>query len=152
MLRKSLKWVLAHAALGIGYLLLSLTIGEVHPFTLVPMYNHFPNWSYAFYLTDEKNQLIPLKEHFRYSAGNFGHHFCAVAEDENISYGERRESDSELNLIGEKMLLKLSGQCYKKTEAEEVRLHRLCFYWEGDSVQTEDKTIGALAASSLKCP
>lgn len=152
MLAKAMKWTLLNAGLGTGYLLLSLAVGEVHPFTLVPMYNQFPNWSYAFFITDEKEQVIPIKAHFRYGAGNLGHHFCAVAADENIHYGNRVESGEELEKIGGSMLEKLSGQCYKKPESAEVQLHRLCFYWEQDSIRTEDKMLSAIATSTLQCP
>jgi hypothetical protein len=127
MLTNLFFWVKKHYlrfAVGGIYLGLCLWIGEVHPFTLVPMYNSFPNYGYAFYITDEHNKVLPIKKYFSYQSGNLGHYYNAMAQ--------------------------LAEKCYKLPSAEAIVLHRACFTLVNDSIEQHDVVMHQIPISSLQ--
>lgn len=126
-------------SIAILYMSCSLLIGEIHPFSRFPMYNSFPNWSYAFYLADENGKLIPAKE-FNTIGTNIGHTFYSISESEKIDYGNGIESNAELQTIGKKMmdLIMLNN---KSTKQHKVVLHRIYFYYQNDTINQQNKII-----------
>ena len=54
-------------------MIMSLLIGEVHPFSREPMYNSFPNLATAFYLSDSRlNSIHPEIRYTTYGLNTFG--------------------------------------------------------------------------------
>jgi hypothetical protein len=153
MLTNLLFWVKKHYlrfAVGGIYLGLCLWIGEVHPFTLVPMYNSFPNYGYAFYITDEHNKVLPIKKYFSYQSGNLGHYYNAVASSHGFATGFEMESAAELAIIGQEMMAQLAEKCYKLPPTEAIVLHRACFTLVNDSIEQHDVAMHQIPISSLQ--
>jgi hypothetical protein len=126
-------------AVAILYMSCSLLIGEIHPFSCFPMYSSFPNWSYAFYLADKNNKLIPAEE-FQTTGGKMGHMFYAICESKKIDYGNGIESDTELRTIGKEMM-DLIAVNTKPTKYSKVTLHRIYFYYQNDTIKKQNKII-----------
>lgn len=144
-----LRNLVKNTFLFVGYTGLALWIGEVHPFTLVPMYNHFPNWAYAYYLTNEKQELILVNEHFDYHAGSLSHLFCGIAQENHIAYGNMRESDDELALIGTQMLKQLKPLVKKEISGKELQLHRKTFFIHQDRISSRDQVLATMPAVNV---
>lgn len=126
-------------AVAILYMCSSLLIGEIHPFSCFPMYSSFPNWSYAFYLTDKNDKLIPAKE-FHTNGGKMGHIFYSICESKKTIYGNGMESDKELQTIGKEMmnLIVLNN---KSAKYSNIALHRIYFYYQNDTIKQQNKII-----------
>jgi hypothetical protein len=143
------KYFLRFAVGGI-YLGLCLWIGEVHPFTLVPMYNNFPNYGYAFYITDEVNHVIPIKSYFRYESGGLGHYYNAMANKYKFSTGFEIESPEELSIIGKEMLTQLADKCYQSPPAKAIVLHRVCYTFVNDSLEQHHVAMHQISVDECK--
>jgi hypothetical protein len=126
-------------AVAILYMTGSLLIGEIHPFSCFPMYSSFPNWSYAFYLADKNNKLIPAEE-FHTTGGYIGHSYYAVCSSKKILYGNAMESKEELQSIGKEMmnLILLKN---KSAKYSNIALHRIYFYYQNDTIKQQNKII-----------
>lgn len=126
-------------AVAILYMTCSLLIGEIHPFSCFPMYSSFPNWSYAFYLADKNDKLIPAEE-FHTNGGKMGHTFYSICSSKKILYGNGMESDKELQTIGKEMmnLIVLNNKTAKYSN---IALHRIYFYYQHDTIKKQNKII-----------
>ena len=126
-------------AIALFYMFFSLIIGETHPFSCFPMYSSFPNWSYAFYLADENDKLIPA-EQFQTTGGKMGHTYYSVCSSKKILYGNGMESDKELQTIGKEMmdLIVLNN---KSAKYSNIALHRIYFYYQNDTIKQQNKII-----------
>jgi hypothetical protein len=85
------------------YVSVSLLISkEFHPFAKFTMYNSFPNYSYAFYLKDEKGNLIPFRTGIEKhkDAGAIAHKFYAYYVYHNWQYPFGPEDTTHLHLAG----------------------------------------------------
>ncbi len=126
-------------AIALFYMFFSLIIGETHPFSCFPMYSSFPNWSYAFYLADENDKLIPA-EQFQTTGGKMGHTYYSVCSSKKILYGNGMESDKELQTIGKEMmdLIVLNN---KSAKYSNIALHRIYFFYQNDTIKQQNKII-----------
>lgn len=125
------------------YMLGAFLFKETHPFSRFPMYNQFPNWAYAFYLSDENKNLISSMN-FDITGGWIGHTFYAICNEKNILYGDNVETQEELNQIGSKMLdIILAKNPDQVTNYSKIHLHKISYYFKEDSLVTTDKIIHA---------
>lgn len=145
-----LSSLLRHSFLLLGYTGLALWIGEIHPFTLVPMYNQFPNWSYAYYLTNEKQEMIPIKTHFNYHAGSLSHLFCGIAAEKKIAYGNMMESEEDLAVIGTRMLFQLKPFLKKDFTGEQIQIHRKTFFIQHEQISSRDQILASMKRADFK--
>jgi hypothetical protein len=113
--------------LGLAYILLCLLIGEVHPFTRVPMYNKFDDYAYSFKLTDSDDQLIPISKYYRISSAGLGHKYSLFMQNpEALAYS------------GRELLNQLQESRKAKPPADSLRLYLVRHYLTNDSLlQTE---------------
>ncbi len=88
------------------YILLSLKIGEIHPFSRVPMYDSLPNWSYVFYAKDNHQNILFTQKNFSSSikTGLLAHRFYSYCDIHHISYGSGKEDPFGLKLAGRNVL------------------------------------------------
>lgn len=122
-------------AVAVFYMFFSLLLGETHPFSCFPMYSSFPNWSYAFYLADENDKLIPSEE-LNTTGGKMGHTFYSICESKKIIYGDGRESKIELQTIGKEMMdLILLNNKISTIKHSKIAIHRIYFYYEKDTIK-----------------
>lgn len=129
---------LHYIMVGLCYIALSVWFGEVHPFTVVPMYNNFPNWAYSFYMSDKNNNIIPIATYFNYKDDELSHNFSAICSSENISYANKTIVDPELLKVGKLMALQLFKKKIKPLDTDSVRLHRVCYFLCNDSICSTD--------------
>ena len=135
---KNVYSILCNTSFGLGYLLLCLLAGEVHPFSLLPMYDSFPNWAYAFYVSDKQETLLPNNKYFTIPAMDLAHNYYAICEDQKINTGYEMETKQELNKAGEIILEKLLAKHSALLTADTLQLHRVCYSFQGDSVVTHN--------------
>lgn len=133
-----LKFLLKNLWLGLSYVMLSLTIGENHPFTLVPMYNNFPNYAYSYYLSDGRGTLLPLAGYFKYDIGNLSHNFNAICQDKNIPHGFQMETEEQLREVGEAMISQVMEHRFARLPGDTLQLHRICYFMQGDTIAQKD--------------
>ncbi len=123
---------------GIGYVVLSLLIGEQHPFTLVPMYNNLPNYAYSFYLSDDKGQILPFAKYFKCADDYPAHTYNAICENKKIRSGNRLETKQQLSEIGKQMIADLKEHQFALLPKSRIQLHRICYFLERDSLKKDD--------------
>jgi hypothetical protein len=119
---------------GLCYLILCLMVGEVHPFTVVPMYNNFPNWAYAFFVTDIEGKLLPGVKYFKTSSADLSHRYWAICERDRITCGNQTETKEELRKVGEVMLKDLMNNNLREFPSDTIQLHRVSYYFQNDSI------------------
>ncbi|MFT5665920.1 MAG: hypothetical protein ACI9DK_000095 [Vicingaceae bacterium] len=131
-LRQLYKWGLSTFGIALIYFLGFLVFGEIHPFSRFPMYSHFPNWSYSFYVTSEQDEIVPFSN-FETNGGTMGHLYGSSADQLNISYGNFMESNKELEQIGASMMNSLLSHSPHKDK--HYKLYRKAFFFKNDSIQ-----------------
>lgn len=82
-------------SLFLFYVLVSLLIGEFHPFSRYEMYNSFPPTALAFMLTTPNGNIIPLKEYFHYKTADLSHNYSAL-QAEGIEKNKGRQLFEQL--------------------------------------------------------
>lgn len=120
------------------YIMLSLLLGELHPFTLVPMYNSIPNYAYSFYLSDSSNHLLPLGDYYYLANDELSHKYTTICEREHIKHGDQQETMQQLQIVGNAMFGKMKEYQRKKLPAGSIRLHRVCYFLRNDSILQSD--------------
>ena len=124
-----INFLVSRFSFGIVYIALSLLIGECHPFSLVSMYDRFPNYACTYYLTDFNQKLIPLKIHFDYNTNNLTH-FHGSAQSKEPS-----------TIVGKSMMRDLLLHIKNKEVIDSLQLHQVCFSLENDSIVETDEII-----------
>ena len=127
LIRKT--WLIA--LMGLGY----AAFGEQHPFSRFPMYSHFPNWAYSFYLCDSSGHAIPSQT-YGLTGGALGHQFYTWCQHLDIPYGYAKESQEQLWQVGDSMIQHLP----KKPESS-IQLWRRHFYYSGNQMISQDECI-----------
>lgn len=132
--------------LFLTYILLSLLIGEAHPFSEFPMYNHFPNYTYVFYVSDEKNEVIPYLKKFNFSknAGFIAHKFYSICDYNNYFYGFNKENPLHLNKVGKELMeFILEGENTTSFDFDTLKLYKRYYFIQNNQIQYEDQLMCA---------
>ena len=130
--------VFKYSLFCVSYVILSLIIGESHPFSREPMYNSFPNLSVAFYLSDSSGHLLPVKKYFRYNTDAITHNYHSI--EESIGYPQK-ESKSLLNEIGQKMWAQIRPHAYPATDTHGITIHRASYFLSKDTICQNDQIL-----------
>lgn len=115
---------------------LTFLFDEVYPFSFYPMYNHFPNWSYSFYFTDDDQNIIELVN------GNYtglSHQYAAVAARNEINYGSATETKEELLIIGKELI----SNSFSEKPFKTIRLFRIHNYFDDQGKIASDTILMA---------
>jgi hypothetical protein len=126
---------------GLCYVILSLLIGDCHPFSLVSMYDSFPESATTFYLSDKKGKLLPLKSYYHYGTGDLTHFYGAFCESKNFSREEEAQSPAQLNAIGEAMISELEQHKFAALPADTVQVHQVYYFFKDGSLHQKDNVI-----------
>jgi hypothetical protein len=124
--------------LGLIYIALSLCVGEQHPFSLVGMYSQFSDEVYSFYLTDNSGALLPLNQYFDCKNDFPSHLYESVCDAKGVATGHRRESISELALVGKSMLSTLRKHQKQTTQNDVLIIHRNVFFIDSSTIKSVD--------------
>lgn len=132
---KKLLFASSSICIVITYLIGVIIWGEAHPFSRFAMYSSFADYSYAFYFTNENNQLIKCTD-LNTTGTNLAHMYTTLCEKNNFSHGHGTESDSVLAVVGKQMLaiVKLNN-VNPKHKNKKVQLHRIYFFYEGQIIK-----------------
>lgn len=107
-----------------GIIIFTFIIGEFFPFSHYPMYNNFPNYAYTFYIKDQNGEL--LGDNMPISVAGFSHIYVSECIDEQIKFGNARESQEDLQEIGKNMINQvLDFNSLKQNNINKVNLYRL---------------------------
>lgn len=60
------------------YIIISLVIGEFHPFSRYQMYDSFPLSATSFFLSKPDGKIIPLQEYFNYKTADISHNYATI--------------------------------------------------------------------------
>lgn len=132
------KYLYPYFLVGLIYIVLSLIIGENHPFTLLPVYSTFPNYAYSFYLSDGTGKVIPIGKYFSYGAADLSHVYVAACAMQKLSPGIQDHSALQLASLGEVMLNELKEHPGTLHLSGKVQLHRVRFFIGRDSIKKND--------------
>jgi hypothetical protein len=136
-----IKSVRQNISLGLCYIIISLIVGECHPFSLVSMYNSFPDKACTFYLSDSKGTLLPLARYYHYITGDLTHNYNAICRSMGINGGNQAETVEQLHTIAKSMMAILEQRCFSKPVADTVQLHQVYYFLKGDSIRSSDIII-----------
>lgn len=50
--------------------IISFTVDKIQPFSTFPVYSHIPPTSEYYFITDEKDSIIPIEKTFKYAGGS----------------------------------------------------------------------------------
>jgi hypothetical protein len=129
----------------IFYLVVSLLLSkEFHPFARFTMYNSFPNYSYAFFLKDEKGNLLPFGKSFaeQKDAGQVAHQFHAFFDYHQYNSGFGEEDTAHLKEAGKELIGRiLQGENTAKLDFKIVSLYRRFYHVENDSIIYRDDLL-----------
>lgn len=119
----------------------ALFIGEWHPFSRFPMYNSLPNWSYAFYITDTQNNIIPAVS-LNTNAGELSHLFGSICQSYQIKYGDGCETKNQLRLVGNNIYKILQNDKRNIDLLKKgIKIHRIYFFYKSNHIQSISEII-----------
>jgi hypothetical protein len=130
-----LKKIIPAVSIGVCYVVLSLLIGESHPFSRELMYDSFPDRSYTFYLSDTHGQLLPLKKFYHFTTNELTHVYNAICESRDLN-GEKEAEQHQS--IGKTMMEELSRRRFADVHTDSIQLHQINYFLQKDSIQTND--------------
>lgn len=129
--------------LGLVYLILCLLIGEVHPFTKMPMYDRFVNYAYSFKVTDKAGNIIPANRHYRVNCGSLAHKFYVICNTLQVNCGFEKETTQELQLVGKQLLKELEASRKTNPPADTICLYLVNHYFDNDSIVKTERLMYA---------
>ena len=138
-----ISFIRKNLMIGIIYLILCLLIGEIHPFTLMPMYNKFVNYAYSFKLTDKEGKVIPVSSYYSITCGSLAHKFYAISNSLAVNCGFEKETTQELRIIGKKLLKELEASRKTNPPADTICLYLVNHSFENDSIVKTEKLMYA---------
>lgn len=121
---------------------LSLLIGEVHPFSTVPMYTSFPNYAYSFKLTTTKGQLTPITKYYHSSSDELSHQFYTIASNLHISNADF-EDPNNLRTIGKIMFANLQANVKNTPPADSLQLYLVTYTRSQNTITTKETLLYA---------
>lgn len=126
------------------YMLVSLRIGEVHPFSRSPMYSQLPNWAYVFFVVDGNGDTLYAGRHFKPAAnsGNLAHIFYSYCDAHDFHYGHHEEDAQQLQEAGDAVLgFVISNLLPDAPARDSVYLVRRYLRWEKNALLETDEII-----------
>jgi hypothetical protein len=127
--------------LGLCYILLSLAIGECHPFSLVSMYDSFPKTACTFYLSDDKGTMMPMQQYFADKTADLTHKYYAICESKKIEGGNDAETPEQLREIGKAMLDPMIPELITEMVPLKIQIHQVYYYLKNDSIYSKEKVM-----------
>ena len=133
------------------YLVASLLIGkEFHPFSRFPMYNSFPNWSYVFYLKNEKNELVcyrrDLADGDKKNAGAVAHMFSSLFDYKGYNYGDGLEDSIQLRSAGKDLMtMILKNEDPNRFKFDTLKLYKRYYHLQKGQIVYRDDLMYAQA-------
>ena len=121
-----------------------LLLGEMHPFSHFPMYNSFPNWSYAFMLVKPDGKPIPVQSIYGFSMGHISHQYYSYCQKFDIAYGYDMETKAQRAKVGNAILQELKPTLAIDSTPDTLLLKRRYFYLLDDTIVKKDRIIGTL--------
>jgi hypothetical protein len=116
-----------HLWLGVLYIVLSLAIGEQHPFTLVPMYTSFINEARVLSLTTANGQPIVLKGKFNVHSGGLMHRYFAKRNAIEASSPNLTEKEQN-KIIGSFLIDEITNSSLASCSSDTLQLHLLTYH------------------------
>ena len=127
------------------YVVVSLLIGrEFHPFSLFPMYNSFPNYSYAFFLKNEKGELVPFRSNFSRAknAGGVAHQYASFFNFHHYEDGFSAEDSAHVKEAGQALMASiLQGENISHFSFDTLRLYRRDYHLNNNQINYQDDLI-----------
>ena len=120
---------------------ITLAVGESFPFSYYPMYNHFPNWSYTFYLADDKGHILSKKD-IGISYGSVSHVFFNECQKRHVEYGDGMESGKDLSKVGKNVIKTVIGN--RKLSGKRFHLYRINNYFLDNQIHSDTSKIATL--------
>ncbi|MBS1624592.1 MAG: hypothetical protein JST83_11265 [Bacteroidetes bacterium] len=136
-----LKKVIQSLSLGICYVILSLCIGECHPFSRVSMYDSFPQDAYTFYISDGQNAVLPLTRYSRMTTDGVTHFFNAWREYRKVSADTLMKNERLYAEAGQAIAREIRKHQYANHPLGDFRVHEIFFFAQGDTIKNEDKVM-----------
>lgn len=107
----------------IFYIIISLLIGEFHPFSKSEMYNSFPEKANIISVTDSTASPLPANACFKYSTADLTHNYYAVKQEIPLL----SDTNKYFNEIGILLNNQLKQYQYKSTMTYEIRLFSISY-------------------------
>lgn len=121
---------------GLFYVLLSLIIGECHPFSRETMYNTFPNLAVVCYLRGEKGVLVPVKKNFSYSIDAITHNYWNILEKTENKKDNRTHAE-----FGSQLWNQIAPHAYNSTVLKRLTIHRMSYFLRNDTIIQNDTVL-----------
>jgi|GEM_PF-1708398 len=122
------------------YVPLCLLIGEAHPFSNVSMYSSFAPDAYAFMLTDNRDNIIPISKYYSTHSGNLGHEFNSICADMHINgYPDYAKAENVI-AIGKVLFAHLQLKEISTPPTDSVKLYMVSYTYGGNKISS-NKTL-----------
>ncbi len=123
---------------GIIYLSLCLILGENHPFSLVPMYNKFPNSANVIHFCDGQGKIVPSVKQFHIKSADLAHQYSTICERNNLPPFAEPDSVGQLPNAGKILFDKTLAESPHNGFTGDLQIRRLCYYMQNDSIYSRD--------------
>jgi hypothetical protein len=126
------------------YIVLSLMMGEVHPFSRYEMYSSFPSTAFCLSVTDTNGKLLPVKQYFDYSAFTLLHNYHTVLPV--IGQQFTNQDSVEHHVAATLVHQMLSFRKSSALSAYQIRLHT--FFKAEQRINSREKVIYTYVANA----
>lgn len=128
------------------YIVLSLLLGEEHPFSRYPMYNSFPNTASVYFLKDKKGHTLALQKYFNLKAEELGHLPPDIAANQNISYDSLHNTTEGRKILGARLLHHVMQRALPALPFDTLQVWRKEYTYNGKAIQPHELLLYAGAA------
>ena len=135
------KLLLPPYFLFVFYVISCKIIGDHYPFARYDMYSTIPNYAYSFYITDENG--VPLDSLFNNMRGLLSHQYSSICEKHKYTHGYGRETDEELEIIGEEMIEAILSAVTDEISlaSKTLYIYRIHFFMDKREVKKNEKLL-----------
>jgi len=133
-----MQFLLKHSLFGFFYIIISLLVGEFHPFSRETMYDSFPNLAVTFYLSDSTGNCLPVKKFFAYNTDAITHNYHNI--EERMGY-QKAETKQGLHEVGREMWLQIVPHALTSTVTHGVAIHRVSYFMLNNTLQQNDEIL-----------
>jgi hypothetical protein len=103
------------------------------------MYSSFPSLSRAFYISDKKGKVIPIRKYFHYNSSDLTHNYYAIEKQPNMT-GQKE--------IGQKMWVQIEQYRFAPIEEDSVQVREMDFEYQDRKLLQISKTLYETQASN----
>lgn len=124
-----------------GYIILSLVLPEMQPFSRYPMYSSFPDYAQTFLVRDGRGQLVPLQRYFTVGGADLSHIYSRLHALYSAPAAGLHNEAAVDSATGRELYRLLMAGCHTRPATDSISIDRQTIRMIHDTIQTHETIL-----------